>query len=310
VSVGLFWIAFAFIVVGILCLDLFVIHRKPHEVSFREASLFTLFLVLLALLFCGGLFYFRGKETGLEFLTGYLIEYSLSIDNLFVFSVVFQSYRIPLQYEHRVLFWGVMGAIFMRLFFIFLGIGLVQRFSWIFYLFAIFLVGSGIKILFTKSEEKTVSEGFTVRIFRKFFPVMTNYEGMHFFVRKDGRLYATHLFLALIVIEFADLIFAVDSVPAILAITTDPLVVVTSNIFAILGLRSLYSFWPYLLRFFTYLHYSLGCILVFVGIKIGIAHHYKIPTSISLGVIAIFILSGIGASLLLKSRTDSPEKKP
>ncbi len=300
------WATFIVFVLFLLALDLGILHRKNHEVGVKEALGWTAVWVSLALFFNLGVWYFFGKQKAIEFLTGYLIEYSLSVDNLFVFLTLFTYFHVPKIYQHRVLFWGIIGALLMRGAMIGAGAVLIQRFHWIIYLFGAFLVFTGIKML-TKEDEKLEPErNPIVRLFRKFFPVTTEYRGEHFWVYEQGRLWATPLFIVLICVEVTDLIFAVDSIPAIFAITPDPFIVFTSNVFAILGLRSLYFALSSIMHFFHYLKYGLGIVLAFVGAKMLMSHYYPIDTLVSLGVVLSILTGSIIASFFHRP---APEAK-
>lgn len=292
------WVAFNVFVLAMLALDLFVFHRKPHEVSVREALTWSGVWIALALIFNAGLYFLRGPQPALEFLTGYLIEKSLSVDNIFVFLMVFAYFKVPQKYQHEVLFWGILGALVFRAAFIAGGITLIKNFHWIIYVFGAFLIFTGIKMWLDKEKEIHPEKSTILKIFRRFMPVTQGYEGGKFFVRRDGRLFATPLFVVLIVIETTDIIFAVDSIPAILAVTQDPFIVYTSNVFAILGLRALYFALAGIIRLFHYLHYGLSAILVFVGIKMLLTDIYKIPVGISLSVVSSLLLISVAASLL------------
>lgn len=294
-----YWIGFLALIATLLALDLGVFNRKVHVVSVREAGTWTAVWVSLGLLFNLAIWYFFGAEAGLTFLTGYLIEYSLSIDNIFVFVLVFGAFGVPPQYQHRVLFWGVLGAVIMRGIMIFAGVALIERFEWIMYLFGAFLLFAGIRMLFDKDDGPVnMQDNRILKLVRRFIPVTEHYEGQKFFTRKSGRRMATPLFLVLVVVEVTDLVFAVDSIPAIFAITTDPFLVFTSNIFAILGLRSLYFLLAGIIHRFIYLKAGLAVILGFVGIKMLIADWYHMPTAVSLGVIVGVLAVSIIASLL------------
>lgn len=295
--------------VAMLALDLGVFHRKSHEVSIKEALGWTGLWVSLALLFNAGVWYFRGSESALEFLTGYVIELSLSVDNLFVFLLVFAFFRVPPQYQHKVLFWGIVGALAMRLIFVGAGVALIERFHWIIYVFGGILVVSGIKLGLEKDKEVHPERNPVLRLFRAVFPVTSDYHGGNFFARIDGRKHATPLLAVLIAIETTDLVFAVDSVPAVLAITTDPFIVYTSNVFAILGLRSMFFALAGVMKLFCYLHYGLSAVLVFVGTKMMIVDIYKIPTVASLLVVCGLLAISIVASLL-RARACAPAGEP
>ncbi|KPK99298.1 MAG: hypothetical protein AMJ91_08295, partial [candidate division Zixibacteria bacterium SM23_73_3] len=279
-------------------LDLGVFHRKAHVIKIKEALAWSAFWITLALLFNLGIYFWRGPETALEFLTGYLIEKSLSLDNLFVFLLIFSYFRVPSLYQHKVLFWGIIGALIMRAVFIFTGIALVQKFHWVIYIFGAFLILSGIKMGLQKGKEIHPERNPVLRLFRRFMPVTDGYEDSKFFIKRAGRYLATPLFIVLLVVETTDVIFAVDSIPAILAITLDPFIVYTSNVFAILGLRALYFALAGLMRLFHYLHYGLSAILVFVGVKMLLVDVYKIPVAIALGVVASILLISVIASII------------
>ncbi len=296
------WVAFNIFVLGMLALDLGMFHRKAHTISPREATAGCLVWVTLALLFNGGIYIWLGSEKALEFFTGYLIEYSLSVDNLFVFIIIFSYFAVPAAYHYRVLFWGILGALIMRGLFIWTGVLLLQRFHWVIYVFGAFLVFTGIKML-TKLESSVHPENNPViRVLRRLMPLSSQYEGQRFFVKRDARWAATPLFVVLLVVESTDLIFAVDSVPAIFAVSRDPFIVYTSNVFAILGLRSLYFLVAGMLDLFVYLRYGLGVVLGFVGIKMLLVDIYKIPIGLSLGVVAGILTLSVVASLLFQPR--------
>jgi tellurite resistance protein TerC len=306
-----FWIVFNVFVVLMLVLDLTVFHRKPHAVRFREALLFSLMWVGLAAGFAVFVYYWRGRATALEFVTGYLIEESLSVDNLFVFLLIFRYFRVPSNYQHKVLFWGIIGALVMRGVFIFAGVSLIRRFHWIIYVFGIFLIYTGVQLFRQKNQEIHPEQNPVLRLFRRWVPVTPDYVGGHFTVRQPG-LYATPLLLVLIVVETTDVIFAADSIPAILAITHDPFIVYTSNVFAILGLRSLYFALAGMMEAFHFLHYGLSAILVFIGVKMLISSHYPIPTEYALIVVGAVLLISVVASLVLpaKEKKKVKEKRP
>ncbi len=304
----LIWIGFNIFVILMLALDLGVFHRKAHVIKIKEALLWSGFWIALALLFNLGIYFWRGPETALEFLTGYLIEKSLSVDNLFVFLLIFSYFDVPSLYQHKVLFWGILGALIMRAIFIAAGITLIQAFHWILYLFGMFLIFTGIKIALHKEREIHPERNPVIRIFRRVMPVSDQYEGGQFIVKKGGQYLFTPLFLVLLMIETTDVIFAVDSIPAILAITLDPFIVYTSNVFAILGLRALYFALAGLMRLFHHLHYGLSAILVLVGIKMLLADIYKISTVIALGLIAVILLISIIASVVMPRRAETLPK--
>lgn len=293
------WVAFNAFVIAMLALDLGVFHRKAHAVSMKEALGWSAVWIAMALAFNVWVWFELGPQKGTEFLTGYLIEKSLSVDNVFVFAVLFTFFGIPAQYQHRVLFWGIFGALVMRAAMIFAGAALIQNFTWIIYLFAALLVFTGIKMVMGKHEAIDPEKNFALKLLRRFMPVSKEFHGQKFFFRNNGVLTATPLFAVLICIEVTDLIFAVDSIPAIFAITQDTFIVYTSNVFAILGLRALYFALAGLLPYFHFLKYGLGVILVFVGIKMSLAHSaFKIDTMVSLVVVASILALSVIASVV------------
>ncbi len=293
------WILFNIFVLAMLALDLGIFHRKVHAVKIKEALVWTAVWIALALLFSVGISCFwYGPEKALEFLTGYLIEKSLSVDNIFVFLLIFSYFGVSARYQHKVLFWGILGALIMRATFILTGVALIQTFHWIIYLFGAFLILTGIKMAFQKDKEIHPERNPALRLFRRFIPVTDGYEEDKFFVKRGGRYLATPLFIVLLVIETTDVIFAADSIPAILAITQDAFIVYTSNVFAILGLRALYFALAGIMQVFQYLHYGLSAILVFVGVKMLLADLYKIPVAIALGVVGIVLLISVLASVV------------
>jgi len=294
-----YWIGFNAFVLLMLALDLGVFHRKAHVVGFKEALTWTGVWVSLAMLFNLGLWYFRGPQTALEFLTGYLIEYSLSVDNIFVFALLFSYFAVPANYQHRVLFWGILGALVMRAGMIVAGTLLIAKFAWIIYVFGGFLIVTGIKMIVKREEEIHPEKNPVVRWFKRLMPVTAGYRGDSFFVREKGVLMATPLFVVLLLVEVSDLIFAVDSIPAIFAVTRDPFIVYTSNVFAILGLRSLYFALSGVMEKFHYLKIGLGVVLTFVGVKMLLAHTaWKIDTLVSLGGIVLILTAAVVCSLL------------
>ena len=291
------WVGFSLFVLAMLALDLGVFHRESHEVTIREAMVWSGVWIALALLFNLGLYYWRGPQPALEFLTGYLIEKSLSVDNIFVFLMIFSYFRVPPGYQHRVLFWGVLGALVMRALLIFLGISLIQRFHWVIYLFGAFLILTGVKMALEKDKEIHPERNPALRLFRRFAPVTDDYRGGKFFVKQGGRFFATPMLIVLLIVETTDIIFAVDSIPAILAITLDPFIIYTSNVFAILGLRALYFALAGVMKLFHHLRYGLSAILAFVGAKMLLADFYKIPVGVALGVVAGILIISVIASL-------------
>ena len=302
----LLWVVFNVFVLGILVLDLGVFHRKAHVVSLREALAWSCVWVSLALLFGLGIYLLRGGEKALEFITGYLIEWSLSVDNLFVFLVIFSYFAVPAIYQHRVLFWGILGALVLRALFIATGTALLSKFHWMIYVFGVFLIFTGIKLLFAGDEKIEPEKNPAVRLVRRLIKITPSFEGQRFFVRKDGMLWATPLFLVLVVVETTDVIFAVDSIPAIFAITLDPFIVYTSNVFAILGLRALFFLLAGVMGMFRYLKVGLSFVLCFVGIKMTIVDFYKIPIGVSLGVVGSILLFSILASRFVRPKEVEP----
>jgi tellurite resistance protein TerC len=301
------WVLFNIFVAVMLVLDLAVFQRHPHAVRFREAMLLSVFWIALAAAFAVLVYFWRGRNTALEFTTGYLIEESLSVDNLFVFLLIFRYFRVPPHYQHKVLFWGIIGALVMRFTFIIAGVALINRFHWIIYVFGAFLIYTGIKLLGAGDAEVHPDKNPALKAIRRFVPVTKDYVGGSFFVRDPG-LYATPLFLVLIVIETTDVLFAADSIPAVLAITRDPFIVYSSNIFAILGLRSLYFALAGLMDAFHYLHYGLALILSFIGVKMVISNFYHLSTPLALGVVGGVLALSITASLVFPKKTpaDAP----
>ncbi len=292
------WFGFTAFILVMLVLDLGVFHRKAHEVRVREALTWTAVWVSLALTFNLGVYFWFGSERALEFLTGYVIEKALSVDNIFVFIVVFSVFAVPAKLQHRVLFWGILGALIMRAIFIVLGAALLERFHWVIYIFGAFLVFTGIKLLVQRGGEVQPERNPIFRLFKRLVPSVDDYRDGQFTVVEGGKRYATPLLLVLVAIEATDLVFAVDSIPAIFAITTDPFIVYTSNIFAILGLRALYFALAGIMEKFHYLKVGLSLVLVFVGAKMLLAGIYKIPILASLAVIVALLAGSIVASLL------------
>ena len=294
------WIAFNLFVLGMLALDLGIFHRKAHAVSIKEASIWSAVWILLALVFNLGIYFVWGQEKALEFLTGYVIEKSLSVDNLFVFLMIFQYFATPAIYQHRILFWGIVGALVMRAIFIATGAALLENFHWMIYVFGAFLIVTGIKMLLQGDEKLEPDKNPVVRLFQRWVPITHEYQGQRFFVRREGKIHATLLMLVLIVVETTDVIFAVDSIPAIFAITTDPFIVYTSNVFAILGLRALYFMLAGVMQMFVYLKVGLSFVLCFVGAKMLVVDFYKIPIGISLGVVAGILILSVAVSVLVR----------
>jgi tellurite resistance protein TerC len=296
------WIGFTLCVLALLALDLGVFHRKAHAVSTREALVWSVVWIGLALLFNLGVHAWFGAERGLEFLTGYLIEKALAVDNIFVFVVLFSYFSVPATLQHKVLFWGILGALIMRAVFIVLGGALLQQFHWIMYLFGAFLVWTGVKLLRQEENEIHPERNPLLLLFIRFVPAVPAYHGERFFIRQSGRWYATPLLFVLVAVEVTDLVFAIDSIPAIFAVTSDPFIVYTSNIFAILGLRSLYFLLAGVIHQFHYLKTGLALVLAFVGTKMLLTDVYKIPIMASLLVIAVLIGGAVLASLLWPPR--------
>lgn len=292
------WIGFNVLVVGLLVLDLSVFQRKSHAVALKEAVIWSLVWIGLALLFNASIYLFSGPDRALQFLTGYLIEKSLSVDNIFIFVLIFTSLSVPAAYQHRVLFWGVLGALVMRGLLIFAGAALLETFHWIFYIFGAFLLITGVRMAVQKEKKIQPEKNLALRLVRRLVPVTETYERERFFVRRAGKLMVTPLFLTLVVVEATDLVFAVDSIPAIFAVTRDPFIVYTSNVFAILGLRSLYFVFAGVVEKFYYLKIALAVILVFVGLKMLVADLLHLPAWLSLLVIVVVLAVALLASLL------------
>jgi tellurite resistance protein TerC len=295
------WVGFNVAVLAMLAVDLFVFHRKPHEVGVREAATWSVAWIILALLFGWGVYTFRGRDAGLEYFAGYVIETALSVDNIFVFVLIFSFFRVPARYQHRILFWGILGALVMRGAMIAAGAYLIEHFHWVMYLFGAFLVFTGIRMATHAEHDIDPSGNPLIRLVRRFVPVTDAYHDHKFFVRSDGpaaRLFATPLFVVLVLVETTDLIFAIDSIPAIFAVTRDPFVVYSSNVFAILGLRALYFLLADVIHRFHHLKTGLSVVLVFVGVKMLIADLYKVPITLSLAFILAVLAAAIIVSLV------------
>ena len=294
------WVAFNAFVLAMLALDLFVFHRDAHEVRTREAAAWSALWIALALIFGAGVWMFMGRAAGLEYFTGYVIEKALSVDNIFVFVLIFGYFRVPAQYQHRVLFWGILGALVMRGAMIAAGAYLIAQFHWIIYIFGAFLVFTGIRMATQAEHDLDPDSNPVIKLIRRVIPVTSTYHGQKFFVReaasRGGRLLATPLFVVLALVETTDLIFAVDSIPAIFAVTLDPFIVYSSNVFAILGLRALYFLLADVIDRFHYLKLGLSGVLVFVGMKMLLADIYKVPVGVSLGVIVLILATSVVAS--------------
>lgn len=296
-----FWIIFNVVVLGLLALDLGVFHRKAHAVSVKEAAIWSVIWISLSLLFNLGIYFTEGKEIAMQFLAGYLIEKSLSVDNIFVFIMLFSFFQVPPAYQHRVLFWGILGALLMRGALIGAGAFLIAQFSWVLYIFGAFLVYTGFRMALHKEDDHIdVESNRAVRLLRRFFPLTNGYRGQKFFTVENGVRMATPLLVVLVIVETTDLIFALDSIPAIFAVTQDPFIVYTSNVCAILGLRALYFLLAGVMQSFHYLKYGLSLVLVFVGVKMLITDFYHVSIGLSLGVIACILTVSILASLLVR----------
>lgn len=299
---AILWSSFSLFVIAMLALDLGVFHRKTHTVSVKEALIWTVVWITLSMIFNLFVYSYFGKEKALEFFTAYLVEKSLSIDNIFVMIMIFSYFSVPDSYQHKVLFWGIFGALVMRVIFIFAGIELIHKFHWLIYLFGGFLVITGVRMVAGEDKPIEPEKNPLVKLVRKLFPVTDSFEGDKFFVKKDHKTWATPLFIVVVLIEGTDLIFAVDSIPAIIAISEDTFIVYTSNVFAILGLRSLYFALAGIEKYFMYLKYGLAAILVFVGVKMCITDFYKIPVEISLIVICFLLVIAMIASVLVRKK--------
>ena len=303
------WVGFNFFVLAMLAIDLGVFHRSAHEVSVKEAAIWSAVWVALALGFNYGIYHFMGEQAGLEFLAGYLIEKALSVDNIFVFVLIFSYFAVPKRYQHRILFWGILGALVLRGTMIGAGTWLIHRFEWILYFFGAFLVFTGARMAFAGEEGVEVEANPVVRLIRRFLPVTKRYHGQRFVVRapvgRGRRLIATPLLVVLVMVETTDLIFAVDSIPAIFAVTTDPFLVYTSNICAILGLRSLYFLLASVIGTFRFLQIGLSIVLVFVGVKMLIVDWYDVPIGASLAAVMGVLIFSVIASLLLPEAAEA-----
>jgi tellurite resistance protein TerC len=298
----LLFILFNIFILILLALDLGVFHRKAHTVTIKEAALWSVVWIVLAFLFNAGIFYFSGQQAGLEFLAGYLIERALSMDNIFVFLIIFSYFGVPSHYQHKVLFWGVLGALIMRSVFIALGATLISRFEWILYIFGVILIVSGWKMMVQKDVEVHPDKNIFIRLARKLFPVAPGYETPRFFLRKAGKLFITPLFLVLLTVETTDVVFAVDSIPAVFGVTRDPFIIYSSNVFAILGLRAMYFLLAGMMNSFTYLSYGLSLVLIFIGAKMLAESFIHIPIAISLLVVAAILTISIAASIVRNRR--------
>ncbi|HEX5890332.1 MAG TPA: TerC family protein [Pyrinomonadaceae bacterium] len=300
------WLGFSIFIVTVLSLDLGLFNRKAHTIRYREAWIWSGVWVTLALIFAGLVFHYQGSTRGLEFLTGYLIELSLSVDNLFVFLLIFSYFKVPAKFQHRVLFWGVMGALVMRLTMIFVGAALINRFHWIIYIFGAFLVYTGIKMFKHDEVEIHPDQNIVIRIVTRFLPVTRHYDEEKFFTKVNGKTTGTLLLLVLMVVEVTDLVFAVDSIPAIFAITRDTFIVYTSNVFAILGLRSMYFLLAGVVEKFRYLRLGLAIVLTFIGLKmLVVAVGFHIPIWFSLAFVALVLIGSVVASLIIPAKPEA-----
>jgi tellurite resistance protein TerC len=302
----LWWIIFAVFILAMLALDLGVLNRKAHVITMKEALLWTAGWVSLSLLFCAGIYFIQGEGKAMEFLAGYLIEYSLSIDNLFVFMLIFRFFGVPHAYEHKALFWGIFLALVTRAAFIFAGVALINTFHWVMYIFGAFLIFTGIKMALNKETEVHPDKNIAIKLLRKVVPVTKEFHEAKFFVVKKGVRFATPMLAVLLALETTDILFAVDSIPAVFAITQDPFIIYTSNVFAILGLRSLFFAISGLMKLFHLLHYGLAAILTFVGIKMLIEDFFHVPVTASLLVIASVLVISIISSIIWPSKTEPP----
>ena len=300
----LFWILFNLFVVLMLAVDLGVFNRSGHRIGFREALAWSGVWIALAGTFAVVVLFWQGHVQALQFITGYTVELSLSVDNLFVFLMIFRYFKVPEEQHHRVLLWGIVGALIMRALFIFAGVSLIHRFSWIIYIFGVFLVYSGFKLMRQGKAEIHPEKNPVLRMVRKVLPVTNDYAGGKFFLRRGG-LYATPLFVVLLVIETTDVLFAVDSIPAVLAISLNAFIVYTSNVFAILGLRSMYFALAGMMELFDYLHYGLSIVLMFIGLKMLASHYVDIPTIWALAFVLFVLSSSVGASVLRPKKARS-----
>lgn len=304
------WALFNAFVLGMLALDLGVFHRRAHEVRIREAAWWSLVWVILSLVFCGGLWWMAGSGVALDYITGYLVEKSLAVDNIFVIVLIFGYFGVPARYQHRVLFWGVLGALVMRGLFIGLGAYVLHRWEWVMYVFGALLVLSGIKLVLRGDDTESIEKNPVLRLSRRLLPISMHYNGQKFWVIESGKLLATPLFVVLLVVEFSDLVFAIDSIPAIFAITRDPFIVYTSNVFAILGLRSMYFLLAGVMDRFVYLKYALSLVLVFIGTKMLLAGVIHISTPFSLAVVGMLLGFGVLVSVSASAGAVDPPAPP
>ncbi|MBI2871434.1 MAG: TerC family protein [Candidatus Omnitrophica bacterium] len=299
------WVAFHVLILTLLAFDLLYFQKKPREIRIREAVLWSVFWIILSLLFNGWIYISKGSDAALKFLTGYILEKSLSVDNLFVFLLIFSHFRIPSVYQHKILFWGILGALITRITFILCGVAIIEAFEWVLYILGAVLIWAGARLLFEKDKEVEPEKGFLLKLFRRLLPITPGLEGGRFLVKKGGRIMATPLLVTLVVIETTDIVFAIDSIPAVLAIARDPFIVYTSNIFAILGMRALFFALAGAMQLFHHLHYGLGAILIFVGIKMATEGLLHIPVAIALAVVVVILTLSIAASLIFPDRKGS-----
>lgn len=292
------WISFVIFILVVLLLDLGIFHKKSHTVGFKESIIWSGVWIALAMIFNVIILYWRGENDFYLFLTGYVIEKSLSVDNLFVFLLIFGYFKIPNEYQHKVLFYGILGALIMRALFIWAGIAIIEKFAWVMYLFGAFLVFSGIKMLMPQSDDHDLEKSWVITWTKKIFPTSPHFHGDKFFIKEAGKWMITPLFITLIFVEFSDLVFAIDSIPAIIGITNDPFLVFTSNVFAILGLRSLYFALKGFADMFHYLKYGLAIILMFIGVKMLIVKYYHMPIAVTMSVIFSVLLLSVLVSII------------
>jgi len=304
------WIGFNILVLLMLAIDLGFFHRKDHEISVKEALLWSGIWIAVSLTFNVGIYFWKGSEVGLQFFTGYVIEKTLSIDNIFVFLLIFSYFQVPAKYQYKVLIWGILGALIFRGLFIAIGTILIAKFHWLIYVFGVFLIYTGIKMGIQSDVKIAPDKNPVLRLVRKFLPISEGYDGGKFFMKKNGRILGTPLLVVLLVIETTDIVFAVDSIPAIFAITLDPFIVYTSNVFAILGLRALYFAMAGLMKLFYYLKYALSIILSFVGVKMLLSTIYPIPNSIALGTVALLLVASIILSLIFPKKNGKTGERP
>jgi tellurite resistance protein TerC len=302
----LLFVLFNLFVLLMLAIDLGVFHRTPQAVSLKEATMWSIVWIVLALVFNVGVWVYAGPARGLEFFTGYLIERALSMDNIFVFVLLFNYFGLPAKYQHKVLFWGVLGALIMRSIFILAGAALIAKFEWILYIFGVILIYSGWKMMKEDSIEVHPESNIFIRLAKKLFPVETGYETPHFFVRRNGKIAITTMFLVLVAVETTDVVFAVDSIPAVFAVTRDPFIVYSSNVFAILGLRAMYFLLAGVMNSFYYLKHGLSIVLIFVGLKMLAEQFIHISIGISLAVIAVVLAVSVWMSIVRKNTMSKP----